>query len=296
MVDLRDDALRLSAQARQARGARARGQPRAPARRAAAATVAVLPEDADAIPGRDRRRRRASWAPSIDVLVVLGGDGTFLYGAGAGRRSRRAAVRRQPGQPRVHHAVRARRRRRRRSRTWPRAACPIEERIRLAVTIRSVQGQPDRRPHPQRRQRRRADAAVDRAPAGSGGAPRRRRDRDLQGGRPDRLDADRLDRVHAGGGRTDPDARRAGDGADADLPAHADAPAAGVPARRAPGDPQRVRRPGHADDRRAVGPRAGERRLDRGAARRSSRCASSGRRGASSAILREKLSWGERQS
>ena len=270
---------RIPAQAGQARGARARGQPRDAAVKRGA-TVAVLPEDADAIPGAtvvtasrsrpvDRRARGPGRRRHVPLWRV------------AGRRSRRAAVRRQPRQPRVHHAVRALgdgggrrghggRPPARRGAHPPRGDDPFRA------------GPADRRPHPQRRQRRGADAAIDRAPAGSGGAPRRRRDRDVQGGRSDRLDTDGVDRVHAGGGRPGPDARRAGDGDDADLPAHADAPAAGVPARRAPGDPQRVRRTGHADDRRTVGPHAGERRLDRGAARRSSRCASTGRRGASS--------------
>ena len=44
------------------------------------ATSVALPEDADAIPGATVVAPDA-FAASIDVLVVLGGDGTFLYGA-----------------------------------------------------------------------------------------------------------------------------------------------------------------------------------------------------------------------
>jgi NAD+ kinase len=43
-------------------------------------TVTVLPEDADAFPGA-RTVPAAELGASIDVLAVLGGDGTFLYGA-----------------------------------------------------------------------------------------------------------------------------------------------------------------------------------------------------------------------
>ena len=44
------------------------------------ATLVALPEDAAAIPGATVISPDAL-AASIDVLVVLGGDGTFLYGA-----------------------------------------------------------------------------------------------------------------------------------------------------------------------------------------------------------------------
>ncbi|MEO8215327.1 MAG: NAD(+)/NADH kinase, partial [Myxococcales bacterium] len=44
-------------------------------------TVAASPEDASAIPGA-RVVDAVAFGPSIDALVVLGGDGTFLFGAG----------------------------------------------------------------------------------------------------------------------------------------------------------------------------------------------------------------------
>ncbi|MEO5766938.1 MAG: NAD(+)/NADH kinase [Polyangia bacterium] len=44
-------------------------------------TVAASPEDASAIPGA-RVVDVVAFGPSIDALVVLGGDGTFLFGAG----------------------------------------------------------------------------------------------------------------------------------------------------------------------------------------------------------------------
>ncbi|MES1207624.1 MAG: NAD(+)/NADH kinase, partial [Pseudomonadota bacterium] len=44
------------------------------------ATSVALPEDAGAIPGATIVPPD-TFAASIDVLVVLGGDGTFLYGA-----------------------------------------------------------------------------------------------------------------------------------------------------------------------------------------------------------------------
>src|SRR5579871_4945353 len=44
------------------------------------ATSVVLPEDATAIPGATVLPADA-FPAAIDVLVVLGGDGTFLYGA-----------------------------------------------------------------------------------------------------------------------------------------------------------------------------------------------------------------------
>jgi len=48
--------------------------------RAEGSSLVALAEDADALPGRGRCPRTSLAAPS-DALVVLGGDGTFLFGA-----------------------------------------------------------------------------------------------------------------------------------------------------------------------------------------------------------------------
>lgn len=103
-------------------------------------TVTVLPEDADVIPGA-KVVPAADLGAAIDVLAVLGGDGTFLYGASlvadngvplfgvnlgslgfiTPHTSAEAAGA-------IDDLVAGR--------------LPVEERMRLAVTIRSVLGQP----------------------------------------------------------------------------------------------------------------------------------------------------------
>ena len=148
-------------------------------------TLLALAEDASGRPGRHGGRRRSPGR--VDRRAGRAGRRRDVpLRRGAGRRSRRADVRRQPGQPGLHHPLRPRRGGRRRSRRPPPAGCSIEERMRLAVTHPPAGGQPGRRSGAQRRQRRRPDPALDRPAAGSGGAARRRRDRHLQGRRADR--------------------------------------------------------------------------------------------------------------
>ena len=104
------------------------------------ATVAVLPEDADAIPGATVVTA-SDLGPAIDVLAVLGGDGTFLYGASLvadhgvplfgvnlGSLGFITPYARSEAAAAVEDMVAGR--------------LPVEERIRLAVTIRSVLGHP----------------------------------------------------------------------------------------------------------------------------------------------------------
>jgi len=103
-------------------------------------TVAVLPEDADAIPGATVVTATDLGA-SIDALAVLGGDGTFLYGASLvadhgvplfgvnlGSLGFITPYARSEAAAAVEDMAAGR--------------LPVEERIRLAVTIRSVLGHP----------------------------------------------------------------------------------------------------------------------------------------------------------
>jgi NAD+ kinase len=104
------------------------------------AKVAALPEDAAAIPGATAVAA-AELGASIDVLAVLGGDGTFLYGASLvadhgvplfgvnlGSLGFITPYARSETAAAVEDLAAGR--------------LPVEERIRLAVTIRSVLGQP----------------------------------------------------------------------------------------------------------------------------------------------------------
>jgi len=104
------------------------------------AAVTVLPEDADTIPGATAVPATDLGA-AIDVLAVLGGDGTFLYGASLvadhgvplfgvnlGSLGFITPYARSEAAAAVEDLVAGR--------------LPVEERIRLAVTIRSVLGQP----------------------------------------------------------------------------------------------------------------------------------------------------------
>jgi len=104
------------------------------------ATVTVLPEDADSIPGA-RVVEPAELGKAIDVLAVLGGDGTFLYGASLvadhgvpifgvnlGSLGFITPYARGETAAAVEDLLAGR--------------LPVEERIRLAVTIRSVLGEP----------------------------------------------------------------------------------------------------------------------------------------------------------
>jgi NAD+ kinase len=104
------------------------------------AAVTVLPEDAAEIPGATAVAA-ADLGASIDVLAVLGGDGTFLYGASLvadhgvplfgvnlGSLGFITPYARSETAAAVEDLVAGR--------------LPVEERIRLAVTIRSVLGAP----------------------------------------------------------------------------------------------------------------------------------------------------------
>jgi len=104
------------------------------------ATVAALPEDAAVIPGATAVAV-ADLGAAVDVLAVLGGDGTFLYGASLvadhgvpifgvnlGSLGFITPYARSEAAAAVDDLVAGR--------------LPVEERIRLAVTIRSVVGQP----------------------------------------------------------------------------------------------------------------------------------------------------------
>ncbi|HMF42160.1 MAG TPA: NAD(+)/NADH kinase [Polyangia bacterium] len=103
-------------------------------------TVTVLPEDADVIPGANVVAA-ADLGAAIDVLAVLGGDGTFLYGASLvadngvplfgvnlGSLGFITPHTSSEASGAIDDLVAGR--------------LPIEERMRLAVTIRSVLGQP----------------------------------------------------------------------------------------------------------------------------------------------------------
>ena len=102
-------------------------------------TVTVLPEDGDVIPGATVVDAAALGA-SIDVLAVLGGDGTFLYGASLvadhgvpifgvnlGSLGFITPYARAETAGAIEDLVAGR--------------LPVEERIRLAVTVRPVPGQ-----------------------------------------------------------------------------------------------------------------------------------------------------------
>ena len=104
------------------------------------ATVAALPEDAALIPGATAVAV-ADLGAAVDVLAVLGGDGTFLYGASLvadhgvpifgvnlGSLGFITPYARSETSAAFGDLLAGR--------------LPVEERIRLAVTIRSVLGQP----------------------------------------------------------------------------------------------------------------------------------------------------------
>jgi NAD+ kinase len=110
------------------------------------ATVTVLPEDADAIPGA-KVVAAADLAGSIDVLAVLGGDGTFLFGASLvadhgvpifgvnlGSLGFITPYARAETAAAVEDLVTGR--------------LPVEERLRLAVTIRPLLGHGETAPPP----------------------------------------------------------------------------------------------------------------------------------------------------
>src|SRR6185436_9267276 len=103
------------------------------------ATVAALPEDAAVIPGATAVAA-GDLGAAVDVLAVLGGDGTFLYGASLvadhgvpifgvnlGSLGFITPYARSETSAAVGDLLAGR--------------LPVEERIRLAVTIRSVLGQ-----------------------------------------------------------------------------------------------------------------------------------------------------------
>ena len=104
------------------------------------ATVAALAEDAAVIPGATAVDA-GDLGAAVDVLAVLGGDGTFLYGASLvadhgvpifgvnlGSLGFITPYARSETSAAVGDLLAGR--------------LPVEERIRLAVTIRSVLGQP----------------------------------------------------------------------------------------------------------------------------------------------------------
>jgi NAD+ kinase len=110
------------------------------------ATVTVLPEDAAVIPGATVAAP-AELGASIDVLAVLGGDGTFLYGASLvadhgvpifgvnlGSLGFITPYARAETASAIEDLVAGR--------------LPVEERIRLAVTIRPAPGQAGEAPPP----------------------------------------------------------------------------------------------------------------------------------------------------
>src|SRR5436190_16766203 len=103
------------------------------------ASVTVLPEDAATIPGA-ATVAAAELGASIDVLAVLGGDGTFLYGASLvadhgvpifgvnlGNLGFITPYARSETAAAIEDLITGR--------------LPIEERMRLAVTIRPAAGQ-----------------------------------------------------------------------------------------------------------------------------------------------------------
>jgi NAD+ kinase len=106
--------------------------------RARGCGLVALPEDAPALPGSEMVSADRLGS-SIDTLVVLGGDGTFLYGAGLvadqgvplfgvnlGSLGFMTHFSRSEAMAAIEEACRGR--------------LPIEERMRLAVTIRSAAG------------------------------------------------------------------------------------------------------------------------------------------------------------
>jgi NAD+ kinase len=109
-------------------------------------TVTALPEDSAAIPGA-RTVTEAELGASIDVLAVLGGDGTFLYGASLvadhgvpifgvnlGSLGFITPYARSETAAAIEDLITGR--------------LPIEERMRLAVTIHPAAGQPGDAPPP----------------------------------------------------------------------------------------------------------------------------------------------------
>ena len=155
------------------------------------------------------RLRRTSWSAAgvgvgapgddgVDLVVAVGGDGTFLRGAHAAARARRAGGGREGRPARVPHRGRARRR----GRARPARRSP--------ATRRSRSGSPWSRSRSTARRSSRSGAERGHgrearpAPAGAAAGRGRRRVRDdVLGRRRDRRDADRFDRVFVLGARPD---------------------------------------------------------------------------------------------
>jgi NAD+ kinase len=117
--------------------------------RARGSTVFALPEDAAALPGAAPVTAEAMGA-SVDALAVLGGDGTFLYGASLvadcdvpifgvnlGSLGFITPYARAEAAAAIEDAAAGR--------------LPVEQRIRLAVSIRPPRGGPPRQPAEQLR-------------------------------------------------------------------------------------------------------------------------------------------------
>ena len=210
----------------------------------------------------------AALGASIDVLAVLGGDGTFLYGASLVADHGVPIFGVNLGSLGFITPVRARGETAAAIDDVVAGRLPVEERIRLAVTVRPCgtggRGAPTR-------------SAVNDAVLTQRSIARLL---DLEA----RLDGAEIATYKADGlivstptGSTAYTLAAGGPILTPDVQAMVLTPICPhtlthrplvFRAGRAARDPQRVRRSGHADHRRAVGPRAGERRLDRGAARR----------------------------